>query len=178
MAAPYVMNAFLGNATTLNVIMSEQLDVGTSSNPDQYTIQNITGSGIIYVAAVYISENLQNIVTLITDEAHQEAGYLLTISGVLNLDKEEIDYNNNTAQYFYEVPDVALSLVTPAGGELYLNGQLVTIAWNTTTTLPLNIFECDYVYAEDAIEMFKYEQELSVVDNITVTSTIVNYETE
>lgn len=177
MAAPYIMNAFLVNATTLNVVMSEQLLVDISSNPDQYIIENITSSGIVYVNTVYISQNLQNIVTLFTG-THNEGGYLLTISGVYSIDKEEIDYNNNTVQYFYEVPDVVLSMATPIGGELYLNGQLVTIIWNTTSTLSLNIFECDYVYATPAIEMFKYEQELSVVENIAVTDTTINYKTE
>lgn len=172
MAAPYIMSAFLGDATTLNVVMSEMLEESNSTNPDQYLIQNITTSGIINVSTVFITANLQNIVRLFTEKPHQEGTYLLTISGVLDLEKEEIDYNHNTVQYSYIIPDLILSLLSPVGGELYLNGQLKKIEWNFTTDIALNIFQTENLLVTDNSTIFIPEITRDTYDRVITTTNV------
>ena len=169
MAAPYVMSAYLGDATTLNVVMSEMLEEGNSSNPDQYLIQSMTTSGIINVSTVYITANLQNIVRLFTETPHIADTYLLTISGVLNLSKEEIDYNNNTAQYSYLLPNLYLSFISPIGNELYLNGQLKTISWDLATEEPLSIIKYDNTSVQTVSTVFNIGPfNINKSDNVSV----------
>ena len=136
MAAPYVISAEIISIDTVNILFNETLEPVSAENIGHYTIENIVTSGLITILDASLDDSYSgdNSLVILTTYPHETGNYIMTASGIFNSTREEIDYNQNTANYSYTTSGLSLTILEPTGGEVYLNGQLKTISWNLIIT--------------------------------------------